>query len=120
VAVGMTLRRLVSKIANRWGSARMSPTLAPRQLGVGTLGGVEASIHAAIAFLDSATASQALLKLYFANAFNTVRCDSFIEAVAENLPTLMAYVSSSYESPPPSHWVNLPYHPTRECSKATH
>jgi len=61
VAVGLTLRRLVSKIANRWGSARMSPILAPRQLGVGTHGGVEASIHAARAFSDSATVSHALV-----------------------------------------------------------
>jgi len=61
VAVGMTLRRLVSKIANRWGSARMSLILAPRQLGMGTRRGVEAGIHAARAFLDSATASLALL-----------------------------------------------------------
>jgi len=73
VAVGLTLRRLVSKIANRWGSARMSPILAPRQLGVGIRGGVEAGIHAARAFFDSATTSQALLKLDFVNALNTVR-----------------------------------------------
>jgi len=75
----------------------MSPILAPRQLGVGTRGGVEAGVHAAGAFLDSATASKVLLKLDFVNAFNTVRSDSFIEAVAENLPELMAYISSSYE-----------------------
>jgi len=64
VVVGLTLRRLVSKIANRWEwETRMSPILAPRQLGVGTRGGVEAGVHAARAFLDSTTASQALLKL---------------------------------------------------------
>jgi len=39
----------------------MSPILAPRQLGVGTHGGVEASIHAARAFFDSATVSHALV-----------------------------------------------------------
>jgi len=39
----------------------MSPILAPRQLGVGTHGGVEASIHAARAFSDSATVSHALV-----------------------------------------------------------
>jgi len=66
---------------------------------VGTRGGVKASIHAARAFLDSATASHALLKLNFIKAFNTVRRDSFIEAVALNLLELMVYVSSSYECP---------------------
>jgi len=50
-------------------------------------------------FPDSATASKAMLKLDFVNAFNTVHRDSLLEAVAENLPKLMAYVSSSYECP---------------------
>jgi len=30
IAVGLTLHRLVSKVANRWGSARMAADLAPR------------------------------------------------------------------------------------------
>jgi len=60
---------------------------------------VEAGIHAARLFLDSGTTSQALLKLDFVNAFNTVHRDSFMEAVAENLPELMAHVLSSYECP---------------------
>jgi len=43
IAVGLTLHRLVSKIANRWGSARMASVLAPRQLGVGIRGGADAT-----------------------------------------------------------------------------
>jgi len=35
IAVGLTLHRLASKIANRWATERMVPLLAPRQLGVG-------------------------------------------------------------------------------------
>jgi len=75
LAVGFTLRRLVSKVANKWGSARMAVDLAPRKLGVGTQGGAEAGVHAARAFPDSATTEQALLKLDVTKGFNTVRCD---------------------------------------------
>jgi len=39
VAVGLCLRRLTSKVANRWATAKLLNTLAPRQLGVGVRGG---------------------------------------------------------------------------------
>jgi len=98
IVVGLTLHRLVSKVANKWGSVRMVADLVPRQLGVGVRGGAEAGVHATRAFLDSAATGHALLKLDFTNAFNTVRRDAFIEEVAQKLPELLVYVSASYES----------------------
>ena len=77
----------------------MAPLLAPRQLGVGTPGGAEAIVHATWTFLYSASSQQILLKLDFANAFNSVRQNSILEAVALELPQLLLYVSASYESP---------------------
>jgi len=38
IAVSLTLRRLLSKVANKWGSARMAVDLAPRQLGMANAG----------------------------------------------------------------------------------
>jgi len=35
IAVGLFLRRLASKVTNRWATAKFLNTLAPRQLGVG-------------------------------------------------------------------------------------
>ena len=51
IAVGYTLRRLVSKVANFHAVQICSPILAPRQLGVGINGGAEALAHAARRFL---------------------------------------------------------------------
>jgi len=64
IAVGLTLRRLVSKVANSWNArndARMASFLAPRQLGDEICGGAEAAVHAARVFLGAATPFQALL-----------------------------------------------------------
>jgi len=41
---------------------------------------------------------QAVVKLDFINAFNTVRRDSMLETVAQDLPELFNYVSYSYAS----------------------
>ena len=51
IAVGLTLRRLVAKVANTKALALCSPFLSPRQLGVGTKGGAEAIAHAARRYL---------------------------------------------------------------------
>ena len=86
IAIGMTLRRLVAKIANRVAVNKCSHYLTPRQLGVGVKGGCEAVVHAARAFLISCPAGSALLKIDFNNAFNTLRRDSMLEAVQRHIP----------------------------------
>jgi len=62
--------------------------LALTQLGVGIRGGVEAIVHAARAFVTSASLLHALVKLDFRNAFHSVRRDSIFEAVFEHFETL--------------------------------
>ena len=76
VAVGMTLRRLVAKVANRVVVERCVPLLAPCQVGVGVWGGSEAAVHAARAYLESCPSDSGILKLDFKNAFNCIRRDS--------------------------------------------
>jgi len=90
---------LASKVANRWATTELHSTLAPHQLGVGVRGGAEAIVHAARAFVASASPFHALVKLDFSNAFNTVRRDCIFESVATHLPSILPYVISSYESP---------------------
>jgi len=92
IAVSLTLRRLTSKVTNRWGMAQMSPSLAPRQLGWGYP--VEQKWWSTRCFLLSSTPWQALVKMDFTNAFNTVRRDSMLESVAQDRPELFKYVSS--------------------------
>jgi len=97
IALGLTLRRLVSKIASHFAIERLLPKLSPRQLGVGVQGLREAIVHAARAFINSSSPCHALFKLDMVNAFNTLRKDLILEAVATEIPELLPYVISSYE-----------------------
>src|SRR5258708_14346598 len=51
------------------------------------------------AFVAAASPGHVLVKLDFKNAFNTVRRDSIFEVVADKVPEILPYVTSSYESP---------------------
>ena len=99
IAIGLALRRLASKMANKWASSCLLSKLAPRQLGVGVRGGAEAIVHAARAFVASSSPYHALVKLDFQNAFNAIRRDCLLESVAVYVPQILPYVLASYGSP---------------------
>jgi hypothetical protein len=99
IAVGLTLRRLVAKVANSRALQSCTSLLAPTQLGVGAKGGAEALTHAARRYLQSMGGDRAFVKLDFSNAFNSVRRDSVMEAVATHRPDLLAFTESAYGSP---------------------
>jgi hypothetical protein len=99
IAVGLTLRRLIAKSAAISLAPICTPFLAPLQLGVGAKGGGEALVHAARTFLQSKSDGQAFVKLDFTNAFNTIRRDCVLEAVASVCPDLLPFALSSYGSP---------------------
>jgi len=95
IAVGLTMRRLASKVANRWATECSMPLLFPRQLGVGVQGGAECVVHAVRAYLDSKSIWHALVKLDYSNAFNSIRQDTnhtIFEAVSSQIPDLLPYV----------------------------
>ena len=96
IKVSMTLRRMVAKVANVWSVRKSNHLLVPLQLGAGTKGRVEAIIHAPQSLLSSANEYQAIVKIDFTNAFNSLRRDSMLEAMATHLPELLAYVYLSY------------------------
>ena len=81
IAVGCSLRRLVAKVACKKVAVEMAELLAPRQLGFGVCGGSEAAVHAARRFLSAMGEDQAVVKLDFTNAFNSIRRDCVLEAV---------------------------------------
>ena len=56
-------------------------SLAPIQLGYGVHGGSEAAVHAARCFLSNMEDHQAVVKLDFADAFNSIRRDCMLGAV---------------------------------------
>ena len=99
IAVGCTLRRLVAKVACKQVVDEMAELLAPRQLGYGVSGGSEAAVHAARCFLNNMDACQAMVKLDFANAFNSIRRDCMLKAVQSLCPSLYAFVHSAYANP---------------------
>ncbi len=98
IAVGLTLRRMVAKIANYWATSKCSAILLPRQLGVGAKGGAEAISHAARQYLSNMDTESdcVMVKLDFTNAFNSIRRDCMIESVNQHIPELMDYVTSCY------------------------
>jgi len=98
IAVGLTLRRVVAKAAGAVASSVCTSILSPLQLGVGTKGGAEAMVHAARRFLESKPEDYALVKLDFTNAFNSIRRDSMLEAVAQRCPGLLPLALASYGS----------------------
>ena len=75
IAVGYTLRRLAAKCANSHGIRARSNELEPVQVGVGVSGGAEAAVHPVRRFVETLEDDNVLVKLDFANAFNTIRRD---------------------------------------------
>ena len=67
-------------------------------------GGVEAAVHSARLYLHSLNPHQALLKLDFKNAFNSIRRDKMLDAVQAVAPVLLPFVHSSYSSPSCLFW----------------
>jgi len=72
IAIGLALRRLVSKAACAATQQLAAELFCPIQLGLGIRSGAEAAVHGVRRFLDAATGDTGIVKLDFANAFNAV------------------------------------------------
>ena len=124
--MGLTLRRLVAKVAGHHVRDEMSDLLAPRQLGYGVKGGAEAAVHAARSYvLDSQLhppdqQDRYLLKLHFCNAFNSIRRDKMLQAVREFAPDLFPLAYSSYASPSLLFWSDKSSNQLRGSNKGIH
>ena len=58
--------------------------------------GAEAAAHAARSLLDNITTGQALLKIDFSNAFNTLRRDVMLSVILTEIPELFSFVNACY------------------------
>jgi hypothetical protein len=94
--VGSTFRCLVVKAACRTVREKVVVKLAPAQLGFGIHQGAEAAAYAARSFLSNLTDGEALLKIDFTNAFNTLRRDRMLLVIREELLELFQFISSCY------------------------
>ena len=99
IAVGYVWRRLTAKVACSYAKEASATLLAPRQLGFGVQGGAEAAVRAARRYLEKMEQGKLLVKIDFRNAFNTVRRDAILEAVAKHFPELLPFAQSTMGSP---------------------
>jgi hypothetical protein len=98
IAVGNTLRRMISKAACKAVTAKMAAYFIPVQIGFGVPRATEAAVHAARAYVASLQTGEGVLKLDFKNAFNMVNRDSMFQIVREQLPELYSFVHMCYSS----------------------
>ena len=99
IAVGYVWRRLAAKVACNHVQDASAALLAPRQLGFGVKGGAEAAVRAARCYVENMKSGQLFIKIDFKNAFNTLRRDSILEAVAKHFPELLHFAASTIDSP---------------------
>ena len=69
IAVGCSLRRLVTIVSGKYVRESITVHLSPLQLGFGIPLGAEAAVHAARKYLQDLSVNHSLLKLDFKNAF---------------------------------------------------
>lgn len=97
IAVGCTLRRIAARLACAAVMEGVGSLLRPHQLGFGTPGGAEIIVHSTRRFISPPEAG-VMLKLDFANAFNTVRRQKILNVAHEHTPTLYPLILQAYGS----------------------
>ena len=98
IAVGSVIRRLSAKVASRKVTSKCAAILGPRQLGFGIPRGSEIAVNAVRLFLQNIRPEDICIKLDISNAFNCLRRDSMLDAVAKYVPELYAFTESAYIS----------------------
>lgn len=100
IAIGETIRRLVSKCCCEATTEDCKVIFGPLQVGVATQGGAEASVHAArrLAAEFGDDPGKIMLKVDFSNAFNQVDRTEMLAQVYEKLPGLYRWVEYCYSS----------------------
>ena len=104
IAIGCVLRRLVAKLACFRVSEDMAEVFSPLQLGFGVKGGIKAAVHAGRHFLDSLSPDEAVVKLDFRNAFNSMRRDRMLHSVLSVCPAIFPLVFSAYSASSSLFW----------------
>ena len=96
IAVGSTLRRLITKVGFKPISRELGSLFRPHQLGYASKGGSEAAAHAARHYLTSDTKNRVFLKIDIKNAFNCINRDIILHKVKEKIPSLYNLIWQAY------------------------
>lgn len=107
VAVGETLRRVISSILTTRVRDRARENPAPLQVGVAISGGCEAMEHPTRRVVRRLheDPTQGLLKIDLKNAFNLVNRNSFLAETRQHLPELYKWTEYCYAEDHPHLWV---------------
>lgn len=106
VAVGETLRRIVSYLFMRRVSHSAQAFLEPLQVGVSTRGGTEAIVHASRRLIEEKgrDKSYGLLQIDLKKLFNLVNRQAILSVVRREFPDLLHWVNLCYNSVNPLIW----------------
>jgi hypothetical protein len=96
MAVGCIIRRLVDKAACSAVRDRVTERLPPLQLGFGVKQGAEAAEHAARCYVRNLGLGEGLMKIYFANAFNSINRDEVFSSAADHALELLPFIDVCY------------------------
>ena len=94
VAVGLTLRRLVGKVALQFVREEVTSHLHPLQLGVGVSRGAEAIVHTVHRYVShhALSANHMIAQVDLSNAFNRVSRFAVVSAVQQVCPSILPWV----------------------------
>ena len=97
IAIGLTFRRLAAKIIMQKLHGKCEELFQPIQLGVCTKNGCEIAVHGLRKWLESPSdLERVLLKIDFANAFNSIRRDVLLDLVKEHTPQIYRFIHQAY------------------------
>lgn len=100
IAVGLTFRRLATKLACKSIGEGTGSYLRPKQIGFNTKGGCEAAVHATRTFLiNNRNTNKIMLKIDFSNAFNSTERDEMLKEIKEKTPSIYGFLWQCYSSP---------------------
>ena len=99
IAIGYTWRQTAAKCTNAHAIDSPKDYLQPFQLGVGVPGGCEAAVHATRRFVESMPAGHCVVKLDFANAFNSLHRDAMFKAMLKRVPSIYKFCHLAYSMP---------------------
>ena len=78
----------------------MSNYLSPIQLGIAVPGGAEAAVYALRRYVNTMGADDIIVKLDFANDFNTLRSATSMETIAKFILEIYCFVHATYSGEP--------------------
>ena len=96
--IGFALRRLTSKCTSSFGINHPKAYFYPHKIGVVTPSGCEAAVHSTPRYLESLPSDHVLVKLDFANVFNSFHRREMRLLVYSRIPELYPYCQACFSA----------------------